>query len=151
MRKMLFKYEHENQQLKNQIKALTERLEIIMASKSHQQSLSPVKNASQEQHDILSADKSAQEKLEKYWREQMQFYYKRIQEVNSEISTHKQILDEQKEQEYTKLVNKIKVNEKGLNQLREKIKKFEKEDNHDQQEQINSSPANIKIGNLSEE
>lgn len=50
-----------------------------MTSKSHQQSLNPVKNPSQEHtNDILSADKSAQEKLEKYWREQMQFYYKRI-------------------------------------------------------------------------
>lgn len=33
---MLYKYEHENEQLKNQIKALTQKMESILANKNHQ-------------------------------------------------------------------------------------------------------------------
>jgi len=36
LKKMLYKYEHENEQLKAQIKALTERLADIMAKKEDQ-------------------------------------------------------------------------------------------------------------------
>ena len=64
---MLYKYEHENEQLKNQIKALTQKMELILANKAHQESKSPKKNTTVES-DMLGANKNAQEKLSKYWR-----------------------------------------------------------------------------------
>ena len=56
---MLYKYEHENEQLKNQIKALTQKMELILANKAHQESKSPKKNTTVES-DMLGANKNAQ-------------------------------------------------------------------------------------------
>lgn len=96
---MLYKYQHENEQLKNQIKALSQRLQVIVADKSYPHN----EDSSGNQHNGNNSNAH-----EKYLSEQMNYYYKRIEQINTEIKGYKDAIDTTKQIQYTQLVNTLK-------------------------------------------
>ena len=116
LRKMLYKYENENEQLRNQIRALTERLTSILEK-------SPREEGKKEKE-----LQTIQDVNEKYWKEQMNILFKQIEQTNEEIKKNKEIINEGKEGEYVILMNKIKSKDEQLLKLRNKVKQFENEE-----------------------
>lgn len=81
---MLYKYQHENEQLKNQIKALSQRLQVIVADKSYPHNEDSSGNTQNGNNNIAH---------QKYLSEQMNYYYKRIEQINGEIKGYKDAID----------------------------------------------------------
>lgn len=84
---MLYKYQHENEQLKNQIKALTERLEAIVADKAYPHNEDSSANVQNGNNNVAH---------EKYLSDQMNYYYKRIEQINSDLKGYKDAIDNTK-------------------------------------------------------
>lgn len=54
----------------------------------------------------------------------MQYFLKRIEQINGEIKQHKEMFDEAKEQEYVRLTNTLKDKDNKLQLLKNKVDKF---------------------------
>lgn len=109
---MLYKYEHENEQLKAQIKALTERLAYILAKKEEP--------PAEEEKALEPADEYRLNLL----KQEMKRLYSEIEKVTGEIKLNKEQINEYQELRCVDLENKVKNEEKEIASIKEKMEKF---------------------------